>query len=78
MSANMKMGIVIDYSEKSTDCGFLIELENEDVVLQALKIPDELMKDGTKVWIDYTLSRRQQGPCIYGKPIIINDIKTRE
>jgi len=73
---NMKMGVIVDYSEKSGECGFLIELENEDIVLQALKIPEEFMKDGTKVWIDYTLSRRQQGPCIYGHPIIINEIKS--
>ena len=78
LSENMKMGVIVDYSEKSDECGFLIELENEDIVLQALKIPEDLMKDGMKVWVDYTLSRRQQGPCSYGHPIIINEIKSRK
>ena len=40
LSENMKMGVIVDYSEKSDDCGFLIQLENEAILLQALKIPD--------------------------------------
>lgn len=78
LSENMKMGVIVDYSQKSDECGFLIELENEDIVLQALKIPEEFKKDGIYVWINYTLSRRQQGPCIYGNPIIINEIIARK
>ena len=71
------MGTIVDYSSRSDECSFLIELENEDILLQALRIPEEFMVDGKKIWIDYTLSRRQQGPCIYGNPMIINEIKSR-
>jgi hypothetical protein len=76
-SKNMLMATVVDYSGKSDACGFLIELEESKQILQPIKIPKDLMNDGNKVWIDYTLSRRQQGSCGFGNPIVINEIKSR-
>lgn len=74
-NSNLKAATIFDYTEKEKGCGFIIQLDETGDILQALEIPEKLRKDGTKILIDYTPSRRQQGPCPLGIPININEIK---
>ena len=77
-NTNYKPATIVDYSDKNEACNFLILLEEDGSLLQPINIPEELRKDGTKVWISFNPSRRQQGPCPLGKSITIESIKIKE
>ena len=68
---------MVDYSEKAEGCGFLILLEENNELLQFIEIEDEFKVDEKEIWIQFSRSRRAQGPCPLGTPIIIQDIKAR-
>lgn len=74
---NMKAATLVDYSERDNACSLLLILEEDGNILQPLSIGSEFQNDGTKVWIDFSYSRRKQGPCSYGTPIVINKITKR-
>lgn len=73
---NMKAATLVDYSERDSTCSLLLVLEDGNV-LQPLQIDNEYRKDGIKVWIDFSYSKRKQGPCSFGTPIVINKITKR-
>lgn len=73
----MLKAVMLDYSAKAEGCEFLIQLEENNELLQFLELADEYKVDGKKIWIRFTRSRRQQGPCPLGTPIIIEEIKSR-
>lgn len=74
----LKTATIVDYSEKNEACHLLIQLEEDGSILQPINIPEELRKDGTKVWVSFSYSRRQQGPCPLGQPITIENIKIKK
>lgn len=74
---NLLKASIVDYSKKMDGCDFLIRIEGEDQLLQALKIPEEFKKDGIKVWISYVPNARPQGSCNIAAPISIKEIKIR-
>jgi len=69
---------IVNYHEKDSDCSFLFLLDENGETLQAISIPEAFQKDMLKVWIDFTYSRRQQGPCSIGVPITLNNILIRK
>lgn len=73
----LKSATIVDYSKKNEACHLLILLEDGSI-LQPINIPEELRKDGTKVWLSFSYSRRQQGPCPLGQPITIDTIKIKK
>ncbi len=61
------------------DCGFLIQLPDK---AQSKLVPDtlplNLKKHGKKVWIKYTLPKKQlMSTCMTGKQIEVIDIRKR-
>ncbi len=70
--------LVIKYEVES--CGYLIELDNrEKTKIAPYKLPDEFKKDKEKVWIKYTLAKKQlPSTCMAGKQADIEDIKKRK
>lgn len=75
----LKEATVVDYTEKEKGCTFLIQLDEDKTLLQPFEkdIPENLRKEGAKILIDYLPSRRQQGSCLLGMPITINEIKKK-
>jgi len=69
---------VIKYEVES--CGFLIELgDKEKTKLMPDKLADEFKKKNLKVWVKYTLAKKQlPGTCMAGKQSEIIDIKKRK
>ncbi|HXB39217.1 MAG TPA: hypothetical protein VNZ49_01670 [Bacteroidia bacterium] len=70
--------MVIKYKVES--CGFLIELaDKEKTKLAPDKLSDDLKKDKLKIWIKYTLAKKQLlGTCMAGKQCEVTDIKKRK
>ena len=75
---NLQKATIVDYTDKEKGCSFLIVLEKDGSLLQAIEIPEELKKNNTKILIDYLPSRRHQGSCLIALPITINEIKKRD
>jgi hypothetical protein len=73
----MIKAVMMDYSNKAEGCDFLILLEENNELLQFVEIKDDFKVDGKEIWIQFSRSRRPQGPCPLGTPIIIEDIKAR-
>ena len=73
----MLAATVVNYSERDADCSFLFILEEDGKMLQSITIPEEFQQEDLKVWIDFTYSRRQQGPCTFGVPITLNNLLIR-
>ena len=73
----MTKAVMMDYSDKAEGCDFLIFLEENNELLQFVEIKDEFKVNGKKIWIQFSRSRRPQGSCPLGTPIIIQDIKAR-
>lgn len=61
------------------NCGFLIELTDaERTRLAPDKLSDEFKKDQLKVWVKYTVAKKQMpGTCMAGKQSEIVDIQKR-
>ena len=76
-SINMHKAIILDYTNKPEGCTFLIQLEENSELLQFIELPEEYLVNGKEIWIDFVRSRRPQGPCPLGTPIMINNIKVR-
>jgi hypothetical protein len=70
--------VVIKYEVES--CGFLIELAGkEKTKLAPDKLNDDFKKDKLKIWIKYTLAKKQlPGACMAGKQCEVADIKRRK
>jgi hypothetical protein len=70
--------IVIKYEVES--CGYLIELTDKaKTKITPYKLPDEFKKDKEKVWLKYTLAKKQlPSTCMAGKQAEIEDIKKRK
>lgn len=68
---------VIHYNVEN--CGFLIQLgDKTKTKLAPEKLADEFKKDKQKVWIKYTLVKKQPvSTCMAGKLIEILDIQKR-
>jgi hypothetical protein len=68
---------VIHY--KVEGCGFLIELiDKEKTKLAPANLPEEFKKDKEKVWVKYTIAKKQlKGGCMAGKQAEIIEIKKR-
>ena len=69
---------VIKYEVES--CGFLIELtDKEKTKLSPDKLEEGLKKNNLKIWIKYTLSKKQlMGTCMAGKQCEVIDIRRRK
>ena len=69
---------VIDY--KVDGCKFLLELNDEEKTkLSPNKLPDELKKDQQKVWVKYSVVKKQMlSTCMAGKQIEVLDIQKRK
>jgi len=70
--------IVIHY--KVEGCGYLIELTDKaKTKIAPDKLADEFKKDKEKVWIKYTLAKKQPiSTCMAGKLAEIVDVKKRK
>ena len=73
----MSAATIVNYSERDADCSFIFILEEDGKMLQSISIPEDFQQDNLKVWIAYTYSRRQQGPCAFGIPITLNNLLIR-
>ena len=73
----LKSATIVDYSTRNDACHLLIHLEDGSI-LQPINIPEDLRKDGTKVWVSFSYSKRQLGPCPFGSPITIDSIKIKK
>lgn len=69
---------IIDY--KVDGCKFLLELSDEEKTkLSPDKLPDDLKKDKQKVWIKYSISKKQMpSTCMAGKQIELLAIQKRK
>ena len=69
---------VIDY--KVDGCKFLLELnDKEKTKLSPDKLPDELKKDKQKIWVKYSVAKKQMfSICMAGKQIDVLDIQKRK
>lgn len=68
--------VIINYNVEN--CGFLIELTDKAKTKLAGKLNDEFKKNKQKIWIKYTLAKKQPiSTCMSGKTIEITDIKKR-
>jgi curli biogenesis system outer membrane secretion channel CsgG len=76
-SEGMSAATIVNYYEKDNDCSFLFILDDNGEMLQAISIPEAFQEENLKVWIDFTYSRRQQGPCPFGVPITLNNLLIR-
>lgn len=70
--------LVIHYAVEG--CGYLIELTNkEKTKIAPDKLADEFKKDKTKIWIKYTIAKKQpMSTCMAGKLAEIIDVKKRK
>lgn len=70
--------IVIHYNVEN--CGYLIELADKaKTKIAPDKLADEFKKDKQKIWIKYTLAKKQPvSTCMAGKLAEITDIKKRK
>lgn len=70
--------VTTDYVDEG--CSVLLEIEEggEKVLLMPIELEDKYRKHGTKVLIEYRLSRIMQSDCQKGRPIIIDKIKLVE
>ncbi len=70
--------IVIHY--KVEGCGYLIELTDKaKTKIAPDKLADEFKKDKEKVWVKYTLAKKQpMSTCMAGKLAEIVDVKKRK
>ncbi len=68
--------IVLD-KQNHYDCGFLIQLEQDDQLLFPLRLKEELKQDHLKVWILFRPIRPIQANCPDAKPVEIEGIQTR-
>lgn len=73
----MSAATIVNYSERDADCSFIFILEEDGKLLQSISIPEDFQQDNLKVWIDFTYSRRQQGPCAFGAPINLTNLLIR-
>jgi len=69
---------VIHY--KVEGCGFLIELADKaKTKIAPDKLAEEFKKDKTKIWIKYTIAKKQpMSTCMAGKLAEIIDVKKRK
>ena len=69
---------ITDY--KVDGCGFLIQLaDKEKTKLVPDKIANDFKKDKLKVWIKYTLAKKQEmSSCMAGKQCEVIEIKKRK
>lgn len=67
-------------NHKVDGCGFLILLaDKEKTKLVPDKIPDDLKKDKLKIWVKYTLPKKQEmSSCMVGKQCEVVEIKKRK
>ncbi len=69
---------VINY--KIDGCGFLIQLaDKEKTKLVPDKMPDDFKKDKRKIWVKYSISKKQEmSSCMAGKQCEVIEIKKRK
>lgn len=69
---------VIKYEVEN--CGYLLELANKDKTKIAPdKLDEAFKKHGMKVWVKYTLSKKQNmSTCMVGKQAEIADVRKRK
>jgi hypothetical protein len=69
---------VIHY--KVEGCGYLIELTDKaKTKIAPDKLADEFKKDKTKIWIKYTIAKKQpMSTCMAGKLAEMLDVKKRK
>ena len=69
--------IIINYKVES--CGFVIELaDKEKTKFAPEKLADNFKKDKQKIWVKYTLVKKQpMSTCMAGKLIEVLDIQKR-
>lgn len=60
-------------------CGFMVELEDkEKTKLLPANLPEEFKKDKEKVWVKYTIAKKQlPSVCMAGKQAEIEEVKRR-
>ncbi|MHB8261706.1 MAG: hypothetical protein ACYDCN_15365 [Bacteroidia bacterium] len=70
--------VVVHYEIES--CGYFIELADKARTrIAPHKLPDEFKKDNEKVWIKYTLAKKQlPSTCMAGKQAEVTDIQKRK
>ncbi len=70
--------IIIDY--KVDGCKFLIQLaDKEKTKLVPDKLTDNFKKDKIKVWVKYTVAKKQEmSSCMAGKQCEVIEIKKRK
>lgn len=70
--------IVVHYEIES--CGYFIELADKAKTrLAPHKLPDEFKKDKGKVWVKYTIAKKQlPSTCMVGKQAEVTDIQKRK
>lgn len=70
--------VVIHYQVEG--CGYLIELADKaKIKLAPDKLADEFKKDKEKIWIKYTLVKKQpMSTCMAGKLAEVIDVKKRK
>jgi hypothetical protein len=70
--------IVIHYEVEN--CGYLIELANKaKTKIAPDKLADEFKKDKEKIWVKYTLAKKQpMSTCMGGKLAEVVDVKKRK
>ena len=67
-------GIIVQSTSKG-DCEWTIQLKDGSFI-EALKIDEKYLKNGTSIWIKYTLQRRMQR-CDKASPAVISEIVLR-